>query len=107
MLYAPHTLYKKQECSPALDEFGKPVLVCDAEWVEIGVCRCDDDTTQELKSDNGQTYMSRYHVVYDRSDAVVEGDEIRCLNSDGSVRGQGVVGMVKSTNYLGYSELWT
>ena len=107
MLYAPHILYKKQESKITLDSLGKPILSGREEWVNIGVCRCDDNTTQELRSDNGQTYMSRYHVVYDKSNAVKEGDEIRCLDLDGNVRGEGIVGMVKSSNYLGYSELWT
>lgn len=107
MLYAPHTLYKKRECPIEVDEFGKPIPSPGYEWVKVGVCRCDDDSTQELVSANGQTYKSRYHVVYDRSDAVAEGDEVKCVEASGRVRGQGVVGMVKSTNYLGYSELWT
>lgn len=107
MIYAPHTLYKKQECPIELDKFGKPIPSEGFKWVRIGVCRCDDDTTQRLVSANGQEYRSRYHVVYDRTDAVIEGDEVRCLDADGKVRGQGIVGMVKSTNYLKYSELWT
>lgn len=107
MLYAPHILYKKVSKSIEVDERGKPVVSVGDEWENIGVCRCDDDTTQELTSDNGQTYRSRYHVVYNKSTAIVAGDEIVCLDLDGEVRGRGKVGMVKSTNYLGYSELWT
>mgnify|MGYP006969163478 CR=1 FL=1 len=107
MMYAPHTLYVKREHPIEMDSFGKPVKPSEAEWVKVGVCRCDDDSTQELVSPNGQTYLSRYHVVYDRTDAISEGDEIRCVQSDGKVRGQGVVGRARSTNYLGYSELWT
>lgn len=107
MLYAPYTLYKKPKSKLKLDSHGKPVPATAPEWEVVGPCRCDDDATQELKSDNGQVYMSRYHVVYDKTDAVVEGDEIKCLDKDGRVRGQGIVGMVKSTNYLRYSELWT
>ena len=106
MLYAPHTLYKKLIGTIQTDSLGKPVAPSE-EWVKIGVCRCDDDTTQELVSENGQVYRSRYHVAYDLSGDVVEGDEIKCLNADGSVRGTGVVGRVQSTNYLRYSELWT
>lgn len=106
MIYAPHILYKKQVDAIKADTYGKPFAPSE-KWVEIGRCRCDDDTTQELRSDNGQLYKSRFHVVYDRNHNVAEGDEIKCVNADGSVRGQGVVGMVKSTNYLGYSELWT
>lgn len=107
MLYAPHILYKKQEGELVLDRFGKPVQPSESEWVKVGACRCDDDTTQELRSDNGQAYWSRYHVVYDRTDAIKAGDEIRCVDAAGKVRGEGVVGMVKGTNYLAYSELWT
>lgn len=107
MLYAPHTLYKKSKSDVTYDALGKPIVAKSEDWVMVGECRCDDDTTQELRSDNGQVYWSRYHVVYDKSDAVVEGDEIQCTNADGSVRGGGIVGRVKSTNYLGYSELWT
>lgn len=106
MMYAPHILYRRQSGGVQTDALGKPVAQQE-QWVRVGVCRCDDDTTQELKSDNGQTYRSRYHVVYDLSDAVVEGDEIRCEDADGNVRGQGRVGRVQSTNYLKYSELWT
>lgn len=105
MMYAPHILYKKTEVVK-MDELGKP-LPYEVEWAKVGVCRCDDDSTQELTSENGQVYKSRYHVVYDRSQLVKEGDEVKCLNPDGSLRGHGVVGMVKSTNYLSYSELWT
>lgn len=107
MYYAPHTLYVKRASSIAMDEFGKPIASSAEAWEKVCACRCDDNTTQELVSENGQTYMSRYHVVYDKSSAIKEGDEIRCMNPDGSIRGAGKVGMVKSTNYLSYSELWT
>ena len=106
MIYAPHILYKKVVDKIKVDSYGKPFAPTE-KWVAVGRCRCDDDTTQELRSDNGQVYRSRYHVVYDLSSTVVEGDEIRCVNADGSVRGEGVVGRVQSTNYLKYSELWT
>ena len=106
MLYSPHILYKKQVGQIQTDSFGKPMAPME-EWVKIGACRCDDDTTQELVSENGHAYKSRYHVVYDYSNEIVEGDEIRCLNADGSVRGSGIVGRVQGTNYLRYSELWT
>ena len=107
MHYAPHTLYKKQSSSIQMDEFGKPIVCSKESWVKVGECRCDDDTTQELVSENGQSYRSRYHVVYDRTNMIAEGDEIRCVDKCGATRGEGKVGMVKSTNYFSYSELWT
>ena len=106
MLYSPHILYKKKVSQIQVDNLGKPIAPTE-EWVRIGVCRCDDDATQELVSDNGHIYRSRYHVVCDFTNEVVEGDEIKCTNADGSVRGAGVVGRVQGTNYLRYSELWT
>lgn len=106
MMYAPHTLYKKLSGGFGVDALGKPVQKAEA-WEKVCMCRCDDSNTQELQSENGQTYKSRYHVVYDRTDAIEEGDEIMCIDADGNTRGGGVVGMVKSTNYLNYSELWT
>lgn len=106
MLYAPHTLYIKSADTLQVDSLGRPV-VSQGDWVKIGPCRCDDDSTQELKSENGQYYKSRFHVVFDKNMQVNEGDEVKCLNADGTVRGGGFVGMVKSTNYLSYSELWT
>ena len=106
MLYSPHTLYKKVVSLIQTDGFGKPIAPKE-EWVKVGFCRCDDDNTQELATENGQLYKSRYHVVYDLSSEIAEGDEIKCLNADGSVRGSGIVGRVQSTNYLRYSELWT
>lgn len=105
MLYAPHILYKKLVSEMQTDK-GKPIPPKE-EWVLIGQCRCDDDSTQELVSSNGKVYKSRYHVVLDKTDAIQSGDEIRCETASGKVRGEGVVGMVKSTNYLDYSELWT
>lgn len=107
MIYSPHTLYKKVLLPLKNDENGMPIPSPKEEWVAVSRCRCDDDTTQDLETDNGQHYKSRYHVVYNRTDAIVEGDEVRCLWSDGRVRGEGVVGRVHSVNYLPYSELWT
>ena len=106
MLYSPHTLYKKLLGKIQTDNQGKPIAPTE-EWVKIGACRCDDDTTQELVSENGQVYKSRFHVVYDINKEIEEGDEIKCTNADGSIRGEGLVGRVQSTNYLKYSELWT
>lgn len=106
MKYAPHTLYKKCTCEIRVDKYGRP-LPPTSEWVRVCTCRCDDDNTQELVSENGRAYRSKFHIVLDRTTAIAEGDEIRCETPDGGIRGFGIVGMVKKTNYLTYMEIWT
>ena len=104
MIYAPHTLQKKVVSEESTDEYGHPV-VGESTWVNIGQCRCDDNTTKEFKSENGNVYRPSYHIVSPRN-TIKANDDIRCLNSDGSVRGEGKVYVAKSNNYLNYSELW-
>ena len=104
MMYAPHTLQKKVISEDTTDEYGHPV-VGESTWVTVCQCRCDDNTTKEFKSENGTVYRPSYHIVSERN-SIKADDEIRCLNSDGSVRGEGKVYVAKSNNYLNYSELW-
>jgi hypothetical protein len=49
----------------------------------------------------------RVYLKWNSGDQDVQkaGDEVRCMDGD-SVRGQGEVYTVKSTNYFNYSELW-
>ena len=103
MIYAPHALWKKIT-TESTDEWGHPI-VGESTWVYICPCRCDDNTTKEFKSENGNVYRPSYHIVSPRN-TIKANDEIRCLNSDGSVRGEGKVYVAKSNNYLNYSELW-
>ena len=104
MIYAPHTLQKKVISEDTTDEYGHPV-VGESTWVTVCQCRCDDNTTKEFKSENGTVYRPYYHIVSPRN-TIKANDDIRCLNSDGSVRGEGKVYVAKSNNYLNYSELW-
>lgn len=102
MMYAPHILQKKVY-SNTDDEFGRPVSG-DETWEDLNVCRCDDNMTQEFKSENGEVFIPKYHVVCERCD-VKAGDFVRCVDEE-SVRGEGQVYMVKNTNFFGYTEIW-
>lgn len=102
MMYAPHILQKKNE-TMINDEFGRPIFG-EGEWVDVCRCRCDDNLTQEFKTENGEVYRPKYHVVCE-SNGVKAGDVVRCINGM-SVRGEGEVYMVKNTNFLNYTEIW-
>ena len=104
MMYAPHILQKRVAPQLTNDEYGRPVVNQSEEWEDVCRCRCDDNTTQEFKSENGEVYRPNYHVVCEKN-AVMAGDMIRCMDGD-SVRGKGEVFIAKNTNYFGYTELW-
>ncbi len=105
MIFAPHILQKRIDAEPSYDEYGRIVSDSETEWKTIGNCRCDDNTTQEFKTDNGEVFRPDFHVVCQISGTIQPGDFIRCL--DGSeCRGQGRVTMTKRTNFFDYTELW-
>lgn len=114
MIFAPHILQVKVIAEMERDEFDRPIPRTGGEsWLDVCKCRCDDNTTTEFKSVNGEVYRPNYHVVCEKRIAVKAGDEVRCINDNYSecmcesvVRGSGKVYIVKNTNYLGYSELW-
>lgn len=106
MYYAPHTLLKRTAIPPEKDKYNRPIPGTGSEvWEHVCRCRCDDDTTRELSSDNAETYRSSFHIVAERNEAVRPGDYVRCMEG-GTVRGEGKVGIVKRANLLGYSEYW-
>lgn len=102
MMYAPHILQKKS-MSITNDEFGRPIFG-DESWTDVTICRCDDNMTQEFKSENGEVYRPKFHVVCEKCD-IKAGDFVRCMDGE-SVRGEGEVYMVKNTNFFGYTEIW-
>lgn len=113
MYYTPHILQVKVIVPMKKDEFGRPIPETGGEiWQNVCKCRCDDNSTKEFVSENGQVYRPNYHVVCERNITVKPGEEVRCINDnnkcgcEADVRGSGNVYMVKNTNYLGYSELW-
>lgn len=57
MIFAPHILQVKVITPMDKDEFGRPIPGTGGEsWQEVCKCRCDDNTTKEFKSDNGEVY---------------------------------------------------
>lgn len=106
MIYAPHTLQIKVVKPLDKDEFGRPIPGTGGEsWVDVCKCRCDDNSTKEFTSVNGNVYRPAYHVVCDGKVSVKAGDSIRCVDGD-EVRATGEVYMVKRLNLLNYSEVW-
>lgn len=107
MYYAPHTLQAKRLIPLENDELGRPIPGTGCEtWVDVCRCRCDDNTTKEFRSENGNVFRPQYHVVCEGSHGLSAGDEVRCIEADGSVRGQGSIFIAKRLNYLSYSEIW-
>ena len=103
MMYAPHILQKKVLLNETNDEYGRPIFG-DETWENVCHCRCEDNLTQELKSENGETYRPKYHVVCEKCN-IKAGDIVRCMDGE-SVRGQGEAYMVKNTNFFDYTEIW-
>ena len=102
VVYAPHTLQIRR-ATEERDSLNRVVGLV-ASWETIGVCRCDDNTTTELKDDNGHAFVPKYHIVAERLD-VKAGDYVRALSGD-EVRGEGEVVRVIKTNYLDYMSLY-
>lgn len=107
MIFAPHKLQVKRIIPVENDNLGRPLPGTGGEvWEDVCVCRCDDNTTKEFKSENGLVYRPAYHIVCDGNPKLKAGEYIRCLNNDNTVRGEGEVYMPKTANYFNYSEIW-
>lgn len=104
MIYAPHNLQKKT-ITESTDEFGHHIKD-QTTWDDICPCRCDDNTSREFKSQNGDVFMPLYHIVCSGRTPVKKDDEVRCLNADGTERGSGKVYLYKYADYLNYTELY-
>lgn len=100
MYYTPHTLYKKSE-TLGKDKYGRPTESVE-EWVEIGKCRCDDNSIQEFHDENGKVYRPHYKIVANRDVNVKVGDFVKVEPN----RAEGRVFNVTHLNYLNYSTIW-
>lgn len=88
------------------DEFGRPIPGTGGErWDDVCMCRCDDNSTKEFKSENGEVYRPNFHIVCEKQTTIKAGDEVRCMEGK-NTRGEGLVYMVKNLNYFGFSEIW-
>lgn len=106
MIFAPHRLQIKLVLEPSFDEDMNPVPGSE-NWIELGRCRCDDVSAEKKVSINGSLYDFKYKVVFSKSTkTVLSGTQVRCLNPDGSIRGEGVAKSPIETNYLPYKVIW-
>lgn len=101
-----HILQVKRLGEPQRDEYNRIVSNSTETWEQVCECRCDDNNDKHFKNNNGEVYTPQYHIVCEGKVGVNSGDEVRCLNKDGSIRGQGKVFNVKRLNILNYSEVW-
>ena len=107
MIFAPHILQVKVVTPMDKDEFGRPIPGTGGEsWQDVCKCRCDDVSAEKKVSINGSLYDFKYKVVFDKPSKVEAGTEVRCLNPDGSIRGEGVAKSPLETNYFPYRQIW-
>lgn len=106
MIYAPHILQVKVTTPMETDDFNRPIPDTGSEsWQDVCYCRCDDNSTKEFTSDNGEVYRPNYHVVCEKKVSLKAGNIVRCMDG-GNIRGEGEIYMIKNTNYFSYSEIW-
>ena len=94
MIFAPHILQVKVTKPMDKDDFGRPIP------------GTDDVSAEKKVSINGVLYDFKYKVVFDKPTKVEAGVEVRCLNLDGSIRGEGIAKSPLETNYFSYRVIW-
>lgn len=108
MYYAPHIMQKRIQAAETNDEFGRPVpAVSEGLWRNVCRCRCDDNGSTEVELPDGSIVRVDFRVVCEGNNPdVANGDYVRCVCPDGSVRGCGKVVKPKTLNYLPYAEVY-
>lgn len=133
MYYAPHILQKRVTPELSVDEFGRPIppgnvktftvgeqiifldkhlyadktADGDVYWENVCKCRCDHNRDAEIKKPDGSIVKPDYHIVCEgKRPGIHVGDYVRCLESDGTVRGEGYVINAPTLNYLPYAEVY-
>lgn len=104
MNYSPHTLFVQRKTEER-DAYNRVSSVSE-EWVNVGPCRCDDNTDKIVSTENSLEYVPKYHIVCNRTNLVRNGDKVMVLNADGTVRGEGKADGVKVLNYLDYAHFY-
>jgi len=107
MIRYPYTLFARLDPPKQYDELGRPVLPADHDqWEKIGECRCYDDATVELVSENGEVFRSKYHIVY-KGKAIPEGVYVKCADkSSGMTRREGMVYRFRDNNFFNIYDIW-
>lgn len=106
MIFAPHTLQKKVITEPTLDEYGRANDDGKEEWITLCRCRCDDNTTKQFQSANGEVYTPTFHVVCEMRVDIQPKEVVRCVDNNDYIRGEGEVYNVSRKNYFNNSEIW-
>lgn len=107
MYYAPHKLQKRVIEAQRNDDLGKPLPAGEYTWADICPCRCDNSDTREIHTDDGHVFYPKYHVVCDgKKPDIDNGDYVRCVRSDDSIKGEGIAVKVKKLNYLPYADFY-
>jgi len=104
VIYSPHTLYVQRK-TETRDAYNR-VSGVKEEWVLVGPCRCDDNADRIVSTENSLEYVPKYHIVCPRTTMVRNGDRVRVLNADGSLRGEGKADRVRVLNYLDYADFY-
>ena len=104
MVYSPHTLQvlRKVETRDGLNR----VSASGGTWETVAACRCDDNSARVADRGDGTVFVPKYHIVAENNSMVKNGDRVRCLREDGSVRGEGRAINVRSLNRLDYMDLY-
>lgn len=104
MNYSPHILFVLRK-TETRDGYNRVSGVTE-EWVRVGWCRCDDNADKIVSTVNSLEYVPKYHVVSPRTDLVRNGDTVRVLRPDGTLRGEGKADRVRNLNYLDYTDFY-
>ena len=103
-MYCPHILFVLRK-SEVRDSYNRVASVY-SDWERVGQCRCDDNSSRIVSTINSNEYVPTYHIVTDRTVEIHNGDRVRVLNQDGTLRGEGTADNVRVLNYLDYTDLY-
>jgi len=102
LTYKPHRLFVKTK-QKQYDGNGNFEGETETEEF-ICACRCDDAGTRDAITVNGEQFFPSYHIVAEKG--VNNGDFVRVLNKDGSVRAEGKVIRTAYANYFDLHQAW-